>query len=129
MKKKSPMELGRRERQIMSFIYSQGRATAAEVMDGIPDPPSYSGIRAMLRILEEKGHLRHEKDGARYVYLPTLSPEEAGKSAINYMVQAFFDGSANRAVAALLDVQASEFSDNELDELAKRIDEARKKGR
>ncbi|NND71291.1 MAG: hypothetical protein HKN43_06910, partial [Rhodothermales bacterium] len=128
MKKKSPMELGRRERQIMSFIYTNGRATAAEVMDGIPDPPSYSGIRAMLRILEEKGHLKHEKDGARYVYLPTISPEEAGKSAMNYMVQAFFDGSAKRAVAALLDVEASEFTDRELDELAKRIDEARNKG-
>ena len=123
------MELGRRERQIMSFIYSNGRATAAEVMDGIPDPPSYSGIRAMLRILEEKGHLKHEKDGARYVYMPTLSPEEAGKSAMNYMVQAFFDGSAKRAVAALLDVEASEFTDHELDELARRIDEARNKGR
>lgn len=122
------MELGRRERQIMSFIYTNGRATAAEVMDGIPDPPSYSGIRAMLRILEEKGHLKHEKDGARYVYLPTISPEEAGKSAMNYMVQAFFDGSAKRAVAALLDVEASEFTDRELDELAKRIDEARNKG-
>lgn len=129
MKKKSPMELGRRERQIMSYIYRQGRATAAEVMDGISDPPSYSGIRAMLRILEEKGHLKHEKDGARYVYLPTLSPEEAGKSAINYMVQAFFDGSAKRAVAALLDTEAAEFSEKELDELAKRIAEAKSKGR
>ncbi len=123
------MELGRRERQIMSFIYSSGRATAAEVMDGIPDPPSYSGIRAMLRILEEKGHLKHEKDGAKYVYLPTLSPEEAGKSAMHYMVQAFFDGSAKRAVAALLDVESAEFSENELDELARRIEEAKKKGR
>lgn len=123
------MELGRRERQIMSYIYRQGRATAAEVMDGISDPPSYSGIRAMLRILEEKGHLKHEKDGARYVYLPTLSPEEAGKSAINYMVQAFFDGSAKRAVAALLDTEAAEFSEKELDELAKRIAEAKSKGR
>jgi predicted transcriptional regulator len=129
MKKKTPMELGRRERQIMSFIYSNGRATAADVQEGIPDAPSYSGIRAMLRILEEKGHLKHEKEGAKYVYLPTLSPEEAGKSAMNYMVQSFFDGSAKKAVAALLDVEASEFSDQELDDLAKRIDQARKKGR
>lgn len=83
----------------------------------------------MLRILEEKGHLKHEKDGARYVYLPTLSPEEAGKSAINYMVQAFFDGSAKRAVAALLDTESAEFSDKELEELASRIEEAKSKGR
>lgn len=124
-KNKSPMELGRRERQIMTFIYQQGEATAAEVMEGISNPPSYSGVRAMLRILEEKGHLQHRRDGARYIYEPTLSPEEAGRSAMNYMVQAFFNGSAERAVAALLDLKSKELTDNDLDRLAGLIDRAK----
>ena len=79
------MDLGARERQIMSFIYKRGEATAAEVMEGISDPPTYSGVRAMLRILEEKGHLSHRRDGARYIYTATISPDEAGKSAMNYI--------------------------------------------
>jgi len=124
-KKKSPMELGRRERQIMAFIYRRGEATAADVMEGILNPPSYSGVRAMLRILEEKGHLQHRREGARYIYAPTLSPEEAGRSAMNYMVQAFFNGSAERAVAALLDLKSKELSDSDLDRLAGLIDQAK----
>ncbi|HMB93020.1 MAG TPA: BlaI/MecI/CopY family transcriptional regulator [Rhodothermales bacterium] len=128
-KKKSPMELGRRERQILTFIYRRGQATAAEVMDGISNPPSYSGVRAMLRILEEKGHLQHEKDGARYVYSPVLSSEEAGRSAMNYMVQAFFNGSAERAVAALLDIKGDEFSEDDLERLSEMIDQAKDAGR
>jgi len=124
-KKKSPMELGRRERQIMAFIYRLGEATAADVMEGISNPPSYSGVRAMLRILEEKGHLQHRREGARYIYAPTLSPEEAGRSAMNYMVQAFFNGSAERAVAALLDLKSKELSESDLDRLAGLIDQAK----
>lgn len=127
-KKKSPMDLGRRERQIMTFIYQHGQATAAEVMEGITNPPSYSGVRAMLRILEEKGHLQHRREGARYIYAPTLSLEEAGRSAMNYMVQAFFNGSAERAVAALLDLQSQELTDNDLDRLAGLIEEAKQEG-
>ena len=128
-KKKSPMDLGRRERQIMTFIYRRGEATVAEVMEGILNPPSYSGVRAMLRILEDKGHLRHRKDGNRYVYIPTVSPEEAGRSAMNYMVQAFFGGSAEQAVAALLDLKSKELSEDDLDRLSGLIDQAKKEGR
>ena len=124
-KKKSPMDLGRRERQIMSFIYQQGQATAAEVMEGIANPPSYSGVRAMLRILEEKGHLQHRREGARYIYAPTLSPEEAGRSAMNYMVQAFFNGSAEQAAAALLDLKSKELTEDHLDRLSGLIEQAK----
>jgi len=127
-KKKSPMDLGRRERQIMAFIYRRGQATAAEVMEGISNPPSYSGVRAMLRILEEKGHLQHRREGARYIYAPTLSAEEAGRSAMNYMVQAFFNGSAEQAVAALLDLKSNELSDDDLDRLSGLIDQAKQEG-
>ena len=109
----------------MTFVYSQGSATAAEVMEGISNPPSYSGVRAMLRILEEKGHLKHQRDGARYIYQPTISPDEAGLSAMNYMVQAFFNGSADRVVAALLDLKSEELSDDDLDRLAGLIEQAK----
>ena len=124
-RKNSPMDLGARERQIMTFIYRKGQATAAEVMEGISNPPSYSGVRAMLRILEEKGYLSHKKEGARYIYMPTLSPDEAGKSAINYTVQNFFNGSAERVVAALLDVKGNELSEDDLDRLARLIEQAK----
>ncbi len=122
------MDLGRRERQIMAFIYRRGRATAAEVMEGIAEPPGYSGVRAMLRILEDKGYLQHERDGARYVYRPTVSAEEARRSAMDYLVQAFFNGSAERAVAALLDLKSNEFTDDDLDRLADLIDQAKQAG-
>lgn len=122
------MELGRRERQILSFVYRRGQATAAEVMEGIENPPSYSGVRAMLRILEEKGHLIHEKEGARYLYKPSVPVEDAGRSAMEYTISAFFDGSAEKAVAALLSGTESTFSSDELSRLAKLIDEARDAG-
>lgn len=124
-RKKSPMDLGARERQIMTFIYRKGEATAVEVMEGISNPPSYSGVRAMLRILEDKGHLQHRKEGARYVYQPTISSAEAGRSAIDYMIQAFFSGSAERAVAALLDLKSNELSEGDLDRLASMIEKAK----
>ena len=120
------MELGARERQILSFIYRKGQATAAEVMEGISNPPGYSGVRAMLRILEEKGHLKHRKEGARYIYEPTMSPDEAGKSAINYTAQAFFNGSAERVVAALLDVKGNELTEKDLERLSTLIEQAKK---
>ena len=125
----NPMELGKRERQVLSFVYRVGRATAAEVMDGIEDPPSYSGVRAMLRILEEKGQLVHDRDGARYVYRPSIPAEDAGRSAMDYTVSAFFSGSAEKAVAALLSNRESSFSPDELDRLAKLIQEAQNAGR
>src|SRR5438874_9079141 len=96
-------QLSRRERQIMDVIYRRGRATAADVLDGIPDPPGYSAVRAMLRLLEEKGHVRHEQDGPRYVFIPTVTRDRARKTALKHVVRTFFDGSASDAVAALLD--------------------------
>src|SRR4030088_1771446 len=96
-------KLSRRERQIMDVIYRRGRATAAEIHESIPDPPGYSAVRAMLRVLEEKGHVRHEEEALRYVFLPTASLARATRSALAHVVTTFFEGSAERAVAALLD--------------------------
>jgi predicted transcriptional regulator len=121
--------LSRREREIMEVIYRRGQATAAEVLEGMPDPPSYSAVRAMLRVLEEKGHLRHEQRGPRYVFLPTVPREQARRSALRQLVQTFFDGSTEQAVAALLDQSDSKLSGVELDRLARLIDQARKEGR
>lgn len=122
-------QLSRRERQIMDAIYRLGRATAQEVQDNIPDPPSYSAVRALLRVLEEKGHVRHRQDGPRYVYLPTVPREKARGSALQQVVRTFFDGSAEDAMAALLDLSTDELSDAELDRLQELIDRARKEGR
>jgi predicted transcriptional regulator len=121
--------LSRRERQIMDVIYRRGRATAAEVMQELPDPPSYSAVRALLRVLEAKGHVKHESQGPRYVFLPTVPREKARRSALKQLVQTFFDGSAEQAVVALLDLSASNLSDDELNRLSELIDQARKEGR
>ncbi|MGC8638756.1 MAG: BlaI/MecI/CopY family transcriptional regulator [Isosphaeraceae bacterium] len=121
--------LSRRERQIMDVIYRKGRATAAEVMAELPDPPGYSAVRALLRILEEKGHLRHEAQGPRYVFLPTVARAKARQSALRQLLRTFFDGSTEQAVAALIDLSASKLSDEELDRLATLIDQARQEGR
>ena len=129
MAKRSHTNLSRRERQIMDVIYKLGQATAAEVMEGLPSPPGYSAVRAMLRLLEEKGYVKHQQDGPRYVFLPTLSREKARQSALKQMLQTFFDDSAEEAVAALLDLSRSKLSDEELDRLSQLIEEARKEGR
>lgn len=129
MTKNPHSHLSRRERQIMDVIYSKNKATAAEVMEEMPDPPSYSAVRAMLRLLEEKGLLRHEQDGPRYVFLPTLSRERARQSAMKQLLQTFFDNSAEQAVAALLDMSRTKLSDEELDRLSSLIENARKEGR
>jgi predicted transcriptional regulator len=121
-------DLSRRERQIVDILYSQGRATAAEVQAALPDPPSYSAVRAMLRILEDKGHVRHEQDGPRYVYLPTVARENAKRSAMRHVLQTFFEGSAEQAISALLDDSSTRLSDRELDRLARMIDQARRTG-
>lgn len=128
-RKASPAHLSRRERQIMDVLYQRGRATAAEVLAGLPDPPSYSAVRAMLRVLEEKGHVLHEEDGPRYVFLPTVPREKAKRSAIKHLLATFFDGSAEQAVAALLDASSTRLKPEELDRLARLIDKARKEGR
>ena len=128
MSRQPHLDLSRRERQIIDILYAQGRATAAEVQAALPDPPSYSAVRAMLRILEEKGHVRHEQDGPRYVYLPTVGRDNAKKSAMRHMVRTFFEGSASQAISALLDDPRAKFSDDELDRLARLIADARKTG-
>lgn len=127
MVKPSHLDLSRRERQIIDILYAHGRATAAEVQAALPEPPSYSGVRAMLRILEEKGHVRHEQDGPRYVYVPTIARDYAKRSALRHVLQTFFNGSAEQAISALLD-DTSTLSDEELDRLARLIDQARKTG-
>lgn len=122
-------DVSRRERQIMDIIYRRGQATAAEVQEDLPDPPGYSAVRAMLRKLEEKGHLEHIQVGPRYVFRATLPHEEAQESALRRLVRTFFGGSTTRAVAALLDNSAEDLSDQELEELAGLIDHVRKGGR
>jgi predicted transcriptional regulator len=124
-----PNELSRRERQIMDSLYELGRATAAEVRERLPDPPSYSAVRAMLRILEDKGHLRHKQDGPRYVFVPTVPREAASESALRRVVRTFFDGSAESAMSALLDLGVEDLDEEALRRLADRIAEARKEGR
>lgn len=122
-------ELSRRERQIMDIIYRRRRATVAEVRADLPDPPSYSAVRALLRVLEEKGHLTHEQDGPRYIYQPTVPRDEARESALERLLRTFFDGSTEKAVAALLDMSTDDLSEAELERLARLIEEARKEGR
>jgi predicted transcriptional regulator len=121
--------LSRRERQIMDAIYRRGQATVAEVLEDMPDPPSYSAVRAMLRVLEEKGHLQHVQQGPRYVFLPTVPRDQARRSALRQLVRTFFDGSTEQTVAALLDLSDSKLSDAELKRLSRLIDQARKEGR
>jgi BlaI family penicillinase repressor len=128
MTKQTHHDLSRRERQIMDILYAQKRATAAEVQNALPDPPSYSAVRAMLRILEEKGHVRHEHDGPRYVYRPTIARDNAKRSALHHLLQTFFDGSREQAISALLDDGSAGLSDAELDRLARLIDKARRTG-
>ncbi|MBY0493177.1 MAG: BlaI/MecI/CopY family transcriptional regulator [Cyanobacteria bacterium] len=119
--------LSRRERQILDILYAKSSATAAEVRESLPDPPSYSAVRALLRILEEKGHAKHETQGTRYVYLPSVPRESARHSALTRIVQTFFDGSAAQAAAALVD--SGSLSEDDLKRLSEMIDRARKEGR
>ncbi|MGE5645201.1 MAG: BlaI/MecI/CopY family transcriptional regulator [Acidobacteriota bacterium] len=121
------LSLSRRERQIMDILYRRGRASASDIHQAMPDAPSYSAVRATLRILEEKGHVRHEDDGLRYLYLPTLAREKATRSALRHLLDTFFDGSPEKAVVALLD--SSELSRKDLDRLAALVEKARKEGR
>ena len=119
--------LSRRERQILDILYAKGSATAAEVREALPDPPSYSAVRALLRILEDKGHARHESQGTRYLYLPLVPRESARNSALTRIVKTFFDGSAAQAAAALVD--SGSLSEEELTRLSDLIERARKEGR
>jgi len=121
--------LTRRERQIMDVLYRRGRATAGEVLQDLPDGPSYSTVRTQLRVLEAKGHVRHEEHGLRYVYMPSVARQAARRSALRHMVETFFDGSAEKVVQALLGGEASRLSDEQLDRIAGLVARARKDGR
>lgn len=128
MAKKSYLNLSNRERQIMDILYRFGQATAAEVQSHLPDPPSYSAVRATLRILEEKGHVQHQHDGPRYVFRPAVAREKAKRSAVRHLIHTFFNGSAEQAVTTLLDESSSKLSSDELDRLTELIEKARSKG-
>jgi predicted transcriptional regulator len=128
MTKPRPEHLSRRERQIMDAIYQRGRATAAEVMDLLPDAPSYSAVRALLRILVEKGHLSYSQTGNRYVYRPTVSREKAKENALQHVLSTFFEGSVSQAMVALLDL-SDPLTQEELDRLTALIEHAKTQGK
>jgi predicted transcriptional regulator len=128
MSRGSHQNLTRRERQIMDAVYRRGQVTVSEVLAELPEAPTYSAVRAMLRKLEEKGHLKHDAQGARYVYEATLPREEARESALERLVRTFFDDSPSKTVAALLDLKGEELTEAELDDLARLISDARGKG-
>ena len=119
-------ELGKRERQIMDIVYRRGRASASEVLADLPDPPTYSTVRGMLRYLEDKGYLRHEQEGPRYVYLATSAKKEVRASALSHVVRTFFDGSTAAAAAALL--ESRPLSEADYERLAKLLEQARPEG-
>ena len=121
--------LSRRERQIMEILFQRGKASVSEVREGMSDAPSYSAVRAMLRVLEEKGHVRHQAEGLRYVYVPTVAKEKAKRAAVKHVLDTFFNGSPEQIVAALLDVSSTELTGPELDRMAALIEKARKEGR
>ena len=121
--------LSRRERQIMDIIYERSEATAAQVLERLPNPPGYSAVRALLRVLEEKGHLSHKQDGPRYVFVPTLPRDEARENALKHLVNTFFDGSTEKVVAALLDISDEKLSEDDYQRLSRLIENARKEGR
>lgn len=129
MVKKQQDPLSRREREMMNIIFAGGQATAGEVMDAMAEPPSYSAVRATLRVLEQKGHLRHEHDGTRYVYKPTTNRDKVRLSALDQLLTTFFDGSAANVVATLIERQKGKLTMDELDQLSDLIDDARKEGR
>ncbi len=120
--------LTRRERQIMDILYRRGRASAAEVMEELTGEPNYSTVRTQLRVLEEKGHVRHDEDGVRFVYMPAIPRNAARKSALKHLVETFFDGSAEQVVAAVLGGEASHLSDDDLKRIADLVAKARKDG-
>ncbi len=125
----TPRGLSRRERQIMDILYRQGKASANDVRDAMPDAPSYSAVRAMLRVLEDKGHVKHQEEGMKYVYAPVVTAGKAKRSAVKHVLETFFDGSAEQAVAALLDVSSSKLTREELDRMAELIEKAKQEGK
>lgn len=120
--------LSRRERQIMDAVFRLGKATAAEIVANIPDPPTRDAVRRMIRILEEKGFLTHEEDGPRYIYKPTVKPEKAQKSALDHVVQTYFKGSVANAIASLLESSSESIPDDELETIVNLIEKANREG-
>jgi len=129
MPDQSSRQLSRRERQIMDIVYARGEAAAADVHAALPDAPSYSAVRTLLRILEEKGHLKHREEGPRYVFMPTEPRTKASRSALKRVVQTFFDGSLSNAVAALVDAEGSKLSPAELQRIEAIIKSAKSKSK
>jgi BlaI family transcriptional regulator, penicillinase repressor len=127
-KKLAHADLSRRERQVLDALYRAGRATCAEVQRAMTDPPSYSAVRAFLRILEDKKIVRHEQEGARYVYIPVVEKEQASRSALRHLLNTFFGGSATQAISALLDEDSKNLSDEDWQRLRVMIEQARKEG-
>ena len=121
--------LSRRERQIMDILYQRGKASANDVRDAMPDAPSYSAVRAMLRVLEEKGHIKHQEEGMKYVFAPVVAAGKAKRSAVKHVMDTFFQGSAEQIVAALLDVSSSRLTREELDRMAALIEKAKQEGK
>ena len=121
--------LSRRERQIMEILYQRGKASASEVREAMEDAPGYSAVRAMLRVLEEKGHVRHIEEGLRYVYVPTVAREKAKRAAVKHVMDTFFNGSPEQIVAALLDISSTELTREELDRMSEMIEKAKREGR
>lgn len=126
---KTQKGLSRRERQIMDIIYEMKEATALQVMERLPSPPGYSAVRALLRVLENKGHLQHRQDGSRYIFVPVLTKDKASRSALRHVLKTFFDNSAEDAVAALLDISEDTLSGEDYRRLAQLIRKARREGR
>jgi predicted transcriptional regulator len=122
-------KLSRRERQIMDVLYERGRATAAEILAALPDPPSYSAIRALIKVLEDKGHVKHQEDGPRYVFTPSVPRAKARRNAVKHLLQTFFDDSAGEAVASLLGLSAGKLKPEELDKIEELIARARKESK
>jgi BlaI family penicillinase repressor len=125
----SPGGLSRRERQIMDILYQRGKSSASEVLEAMPDPPGYSAVRAMLRVLEEKGHVRHQAEGLKYVYVPTLARDKAKRSAVKHLLDTFFKDAPEQVVAALLDVSSTRLTRAELDRMAEMIERAKREGK
>ncbi|MBI5384560.1 MAG: BlaI/MecI/CopY family transcriptional regulator [Verrucomicrobia bacterium] len=129
MKHDSHAHLSRRERQIMDVIYQRGEASAQEVLEALPSPPGYSAVRALLRILEEKGHLKHREDGPKYIFLPTHARENAGLAALQRVVQTFYEGSVSKAVAALVEGKDTRLPEEEVKRLRALVRQTRSEGR
>ena len=126
MGKGTPLDLGRRERQVMETVYAQGEASVSDVLEALPDPPTYSAVRAILNTLEEKGRLRRKKSGKKYLYVPTVSRDRARRSVLKRLLATFFNGSTAQAVASLLEMDAKNLSDEELERLSWLIEDAKK---